>query len=75
MTPDDALLRLICKAETGKCWKNATEDDRERCRQIADDLDRALNASFGLGTHCGATPSANLTELLHSLPHDQFRAS
>jgi len=48
MTPDDALLRLICKAETGKCWKNATEDDRERCRQIADDLDRALNASFGL---------------------------
>jgi len=47
---------------------NATEDDRERCRQIADDLDHALNPSPGPNSalRYGTKKSANLTELLHS---------
>jgi len=38
----DARLRLICENEIGKLWKDATAEERERCRRIAEELDRAL---------------------------------
>lgn len=42
----DARLRLICENEIGKLWKDATAEERERCRRIAEELDRALGAPW-----------------------------
>lgn len=43
---EERQLRLIYESETGKRWEDATPEERERCRRIAEELDRALGAPW-----------------------------
>lgn len=43
---DIARLRLICETEIGKQWEEATEAERQRCREIARELDEAISAPW-----------------------------
>lgn len=39
-------LALICQIEIGKRWEEATEAERQRCREIARELDEAISAPW-----------------------------
>jgi len=43
---DITRLRLICETEIGKQWEEATEAERQRCREIARELDEAISAPW-----------------------------
>ena len=46
MVGDEARLSLICEAEIGKRWEEATDAEKERCREIAEEMDRIISAPW-----------------------------
>lgn len=42
----EETARMIYEAETGRLWKEATEEERQRCREIASELDKIIDVPW-----------------------------